>query len=75
MKRIKTGAGGDIYSNPEADRLSKHYGIDVVDQLSSMLSDEIAKSLDKDILRSLGLEPDRNKRRKNSINKIFKDVE
>jgi len=75
MKRIKTGAGGDIYSNPEADRLSKHYGIDVVDQLSSMLSAEIAKSLDKDILRSLGLEPDRNKRRKNSINKIFKDVE
>jgi hypothetical protein len=75
MKRIKTGAGGEIYSNPEADRLSKHYGIDVVDQLSSMLSDEIAKSLDKDILRSLGLEPDRNKRRKNSISKIFKDVE
>jgi hypothetical protein len=75
MERTKTGAGGEIYSNPEADRLSKHYGIDVVDQLSSMLSDEIAKSLDKDILRSLGLEPDRNKRRKNSINKIFKDVE
>jgi len=75
MKRIKTGAGGDIYSNPEADRLSKHYGIDVADQLSSMLSYEIAKSLDKEILRTLGLEPDRNKRRKNSINKIFKDVE
>jgi len=75
MKRIKTGYCGEIYSNPEADILSKHYGIDVVDQLSSMLSAEIAKSLDKDILRSLGLEPDRNKRRKNSINKIFKDVE
>jgi hypothetical protein len=47
----------------------------VVDQLQSMLSAEIAKSIDKDILRGLGLEPDRNKRRKNSINKIFKDVE
>jgi hypothetical protein len=75
MKRIKTGAGGEIYSNPEADRLSSHYSIDVVDQLQSMLSAEIAKSIDKDILRGLGLEPDRNKRRKNSINKIFKDVE
>ena len=75
MSQIKTGAGGEIYSNPEADKLSVHYGIDVVDQLTSMLSDEIAKGLDRDILRSLGLEPDRNKRRKNSINKIFKDVE
>ena len=75
MNQIKTGAGGEIYSNPESDKLSEHYGIDVADQLQSMLSAEIAKSIDKDILRGLGLEPDRNKRRKNSINKIFKDVE
>ena len=75
MNQIKTGAGGEIYSNPEADKLSSHYGLDVADQLSAMLSDEIAKSIDKDILKSLGLEPDRNKRRRNSINKIFKDVE
>ena len=75
MNQIKTGAGGEIYSNSEADKLSSHYGLDVADQLQSMLSDEIAKSIDKEILRSLGLEPDRNKRRKNSINKIFKDVE
>jgi hypothetical protein len=47
----------------------------MVDQLQSMLSAEIAKNIDREILRSLGLEPDRNKRRKNSINKIFKDVE
>jgi hypothetical protein len=75
MNQIKTGAGGEIYSNPEADKLSSHYGLDVADQLSAMLSDEIAKSIDKEILKSLGLEPDRNKRRKNSINKIFKYVE
>ena len=75
MNQIKTGAGGEIYSNPESDKLSSHYGFDVADQLSAMLSDEIAKSIDKEILKSLGLEPDRNKRRKNSINKIFKDVE
>jgi hypothetical protein len=75
MNQIKTGAGGEIYSNPEADKLSSHYGIDVADQLSAMLSAEIAKGIDREILKNLGIEPDRNKRRKNSINKIFKDVE
>ena len=75
MNQTKTGAGGEIYSNSEADKLSEHYGIDVVDQLTSMLSAEIAKGIDRDIIRSLGFEPDRNKRRKNSIDKIFKDVE
>jgi hypothetical protein len=74
MKRIKTGAGGEIYSNTEADRLSQHYGIDVVDQLSAMLSNEIAKEIDKEILKSMGIYS-RNVRRINSINKIFKDVE
>ena len=75
MNQTKTGAGGEIYSNPEADRLSEHYGLDVANQLQSMLSDEISKSIDKEILRNLGIEPYRNKRRKNSINKIFKNVE
>ena len=74
MKRIKTGAGGEIYSNPEADKLSEHYGLDVVDQLTSMLSDEIAKGIDREILKSMGIYS-RNVRRMNSIDKIFKDVE
>ena len=73
MKNKKTGSGGEIYSNSEADKLSEHYGIDVVDQITSMLSDELAKNIDRDILRGLGIEPDRNRRRKNSINKIFKN--
>jgi len=76
VNQIKiTGAGGEIYSNPEADRLSSHYGKDIVDELTSLLSDQIAREIDRDILKSLGLEPDRNKRRINSINKIFRDVE
>jgi hypothetical protein len=73
MSQIKTGAGGEIYSNPEADKLSEHYGIDVIDQLSAMLSDEIAKSIDMEILKSMGIYS-RNVRRMNSIDKIFKDV-
>ena len=74
MNQIKTVAGGEIYSNPEADKLSEHYGIDIADQLSSMLSAEIAKEIDKEILKSMGIYS-RNVRRMNSINKIFKDVE
>ena len=73
MNQIKTGAGGEIYSDPEADKLSEHYGIDVADQLSAMLSDEISKSIDMEILKSMGIYS-RNIRRMNSIDKIFKDV-
>ena len=72
MSQSKTGAGGEVYSNPEADKLSSHYGLDIEEQLTKMLTDELTKSIDRDILMSLGLEPDRNKRRKKSINKIFK---
>ena len=74
MSQSKTGAGGEIYSNPEADKLSENYGIDVSDQLQSMLSDELAKSIDREILKSMSIYS-RNVRRMNSINKIFKDVE
>ena len=74
MKNKKTGAGGEIYSNPEADKLSSHYGLDIEEQLTNMLSEQLAREIDRDILRGLGLEPDRNKRRKNSINKIFNFV-
>jgi hypothetical protein len=74
MNQIKTVAGGEIYSNSEADRLSEHYGLDVVDELTKILSEQLAKEIDKDILKGLGLES-RNKRRKNSIDKIFRSSE
>jgi len=70
----KTGAGGEIYSNKTADRLSKDYGIDAADELSKMLSEQIAKEIDKEILKSMGIY-NRNIRRMNSINKIFKSSE
>ena len=70
----RTGAGGEIYSNPEADELSKHYGSDVADELSKMLSEQIAKEIDREVLKSMGIYA-RNVRRMNSINKIFKSSE
>ena len=72
--RNKTGAGGEVYSNPEADELSKHYGSDVADELSKMLSEQIAKEIDREVLKSMGIYV-RNVRRMNSINKIFKSSE
>ena len=40
------------------------YGVDLADEMTKILSEQLAKEIDRDILRSLGLEPDRNKRRK-----------
>ena len=73
MKKIKkTGAGGEIYSNKTADRLSNQWGVDIADELTKLLSEEWVKQIDKEILRGLGLEPEKNKRRINSINKIYR---
>ena len=47
------------------------YGMDIADEMTKILSEELAKQIDKDMLRALGVEPDRNKRRKKSIQKIF----
>ena len=51
-----------------------HYGIDIEAQLTSMLSEQLAKSIDSEILKNiLGDDYYRNKRRSKSIKKIFKD--
>lgn len=73
MKKFKkTGAGGEIYSNSTADRLISGYGRDIEDELSAMLSEQLAKSIDAEILQTLGVLsiPERRKR---SLNKIYKN--
>lgn len=55
----------------DSDNTVSPYGVDIESELTKILSEQIAKEMDRDILRSLGFEPDRNKRRKKSINKIF----
>lgn len=55
----------------DSDNTISTYGVDIESELTKILSEQIAKEMDRDILRSLGFEPDRNKRRKKYINKIF----
>lgn len=50
------------------------YGFDVESELLKILSEEIAKEIDKDILRGLGYEPDRRLRRKSKIEKILNSL-
>lgn len=47
------------------------YGMDIADEMTKIFSEELAKQIDRGILRAIGWEPDRNKRRKKSIEKIF----
>jgi len=67
MKKHKV-KGIEVNSTYEIENL---YGIDIVDEMTRKLSEDLSKQIDLDILRSMGFEHDRNKRRKNSINKIF----
>jgi hypothetical protein len=60
---------------PIEDNQIHDYGKDIEAELTSMLAEELANQIDKEILRSLGVEPDKNKRRKNKIDKIFKSFE
>lgn len=71
MSKIKTGAGGDIYT-PPSGTIQESYGIDIENELSSMLSDEIAKSIDAEILKGL-FEKAKPFKRRSSIDKIYKN--
>ena len=70
MIKNKTGAGGEIYTPPGS--IQESYGIDIENELSSMLSDEIAKSIDAEILKGL-FEKAKPVKRRSSIEKIYKN--
>ena len=60
----KTGAGGEIYGDNQVEA-----------KMTQMLADELTKSIDTQILRGLGLEADKFKRRKKKIENILKSFE
>lgn len=58
----------------EGNGLSQ-YSYDIESELTKMLSEQLAREIDREILKSIGFEPDRNKRRKNKIKNIFNPIE
>lgn len=52
--------------------IENSYGMDIADELSKMLSEELAKGIDREILKSMGIE-EKKYRRKKSIKNIFND--
>ena len=60
---------GEIYTPPTVS-IQESYGIDIENELSSMLSDELSKSIDAEILKGL-FEKAKPVKRRNSIDKIY----
>lgn len=54
--------------------ISKEYGIDIVDELSAILSEELAKQIDKEILQGIS-NLGKNNIRKRKIENILKSFE
>jgi hypothetical protein len=55
-------------------KVSEDYGIDIVDQLSAMLSEELAREIDKEILQGIS-NLGKNNIRKRKIENILKSFE
>lgn len=58
-------------NTPPSGTILENYGIDLEDELLSILSDELSKSIDAEILKGL-FELAKPSKRRNSINKIYK---
>jgi len=55
-------------------KITENYGIDIADQLSAMLSEELAKEIDKEILQGIS-NLGKNNIRKIKIENILKSFE
>lgn len=57
----------------DSDKTISSYSIDIESELTKILSEQLASEIDREILNGLGVF-ERPVRRKNSINKIYKNV-
>jgi hypothetical protein len=64
MKKIKAD-----FKKESIQDLKSYFNVS--EKIESTLVNELAKEIDKNILRSMGFEPDKNKRRMKRIAKIF----
>jgi len=53
----------------DVENIGEHYGLDIENELTSMLSDELAKSIDAEIMKNLF-----NDFKKDKINKILEKI-
>lgn len=61
-------------TNSEIQDINTQYGLDIEEQMTNTLVNELSKEIDREILRSMGLEPDINKRRKRQISDILNNI-
>jgi hypothetical protein len=57
----------------DSENTVSSYGKDIESELTKILSEELAREIDREILKDLGI-LERPMRRKSSINKIYKNV-
>ena len=63
-----------FYFLKSMNKISEDYSIDIADQLSAMLSEELAKQIDKEILQGIS-NLGKNNIRKRKIENILKSFE
>lgn len=63
-----------FYFLKRMNKVSEDYGVDIADQLSAMLSEELAKQIDKEILQGIS-NLGKNNIRKRKIENILKSFE
>lgn len=54
----------------DVENIGEHYGLDIENELTSMLSDELAKSIDAEIMKNLF----GGDKKKDKINKILEKI-
>jgi thymidylate synthase len=54
----------------DVENIGEHYGLDIEKELTSMLSDELAKSIDAEIMKNLF----GSDKKKDKINKILEKI-
>lgn len=53
----------------DLENIGEHYGVDIIDEMTSILSDELAKSIDAEIIKNLF-----NNEKQEKINRIIEKI-
>ena len=53
----------------DINNIREHYGVDIIDEIASILSDELSKSIDAEIIKNLS-----NNEKQEKINRIIEKI-